>query len=167
MALTGADAAVARAQREDVAWPPKRFGRGGGRGEGSAGEGAVVGRDAGGDGRMGGVDGKRVGGSVGIGVFENHLGQGEGSREGGGDGSTDQATRVSDHKGHLVGSYVLGCTDEVALILAVCRIEDDDEFAISKSVYRVLDRVEMKLGEPVDLHLQGWLLHTVTWRIEG
>lgn len=39
--------------------------------------------------------------------------------------------RVSDHKGHLVGSYVLGCTDEVALILAVCRIEDDDEFAIS------------------------------------
>lgn len=92
VALTGADAAVARAQREDVAGPPKRFGRGGGRGEGSAGEGAVVGRDAGGDGRMGGVDGKRVGGSVGIGVFENHLGQGEGSREGGGDGSTDQAT---------------------------------------------------------------------------
>lgn len=38
---------------------------------------------------------------------------------------------MSDHKGHLVVSDVLGCTDEVALILAVCRIEDDDEFAIS------------------------------------
>lgn len=74
MALASANAAVARAQRKNVAGPAERRRRSGGRGEGSTGEGAVVGGDAGGDGRMGGVDGERVGGPVGIGVFENHLG---------------------------------------------------------------------------------------------
>lgn len=38
---------------------------------------------------------------------------------------------MSDHKGHLVGSDALGCTDEVALVLAVGGIENDDKFAIS------------------------------------
>lgn len=38
---------------------------------------------------------------------------------------------MSDHKCHLVGSDVLGCTDKVALILAVGGVEDDNEFTIS------------------------------------
>lgn len=92
MASAGADAPVSCSQWEDVAGSPKRSGRGRGRGEGPAGEGTVVSGDAGGDAWVGGVDGDRIGGPIGIGVFENHLGQGKGGGEGGGDGSTDQAT---------------------------------------------------------------------------
>lgn len=78
MALAGANAALARPEREDVARAPEG-GRGGGRvGEGATGQGAVMGGDAGCDGGVGGVDGDGVGGSVGVAVFEDHLGEGEG-----------------------------------------------------------------------------------------
>ena len=36
--------------------------------------------------------------------------------------------RVPDHEGHLLGRDGLRGDDEVALILAVCRVKDDDEF---------------------------------------
>lgn len=53
-----------------------------------------MGGDTGGEGWMGGVDGYRIGSTVGIGIFENHLGQGEGAGEGGGDRSAYQATKM-------------------------------------------------------------------------
>lgn len=85
------DPAVASAQREDVARPSEVRGGWGGRGERAAGEGAVVGGDAGCEGGVGGVDGEGVGGAVGVGVFEDHLWEGEGVGEGGGDGGADEA----------------------------------------------------------------------------
>lgn len=53
-----------------------------------------MGGDTGGDGRVGGVDGERVGSPVGIGVFEHHLWQSEGAGQGVGDRSAYQTTRL-------------------------------------------------------------------------
>lgn len=46
---------------------------------------------AGCDGGVGGVDGDGVGGAVGVGVCEDHLGEVEGFCEGGGDRGADEA----------------------------------------------------------------------------
>lgn len=37
---------------------------------------------------------------------------------------------VSDHKGHFLGCDGFGGDDEVAFVLAICGVEDDDEFSI-------------------------------------
>ncbi len=50
-----------------------------------------MGGDAGRDGGVRGVDGEGVGGAVGVGVVEDHLGEGEGFGEVGGDGGADKA----------------------------------------------------------------------------
>lgn len=54
-----------------------------------------MGGDAGCDGRVGSVDGERVGCSIGVGVLENHLGEGERSREVVGNRGADEATESS------------------------------------------------------------------------
>lgn len=70
---------------------------------------------------------------------------------------------MPDHEGHLLRRDVLGRDDEVALILAVRRVEDDDELAVSECADGVLDAVEVELrGGSIRWHLSaaaaaGWL----------
>lgn len=52
-----------------------------------------MGGNTGGDGRVGGIDGERVGSAVGIGVLGNHLGEGEEGGKGGWKRSAYQTTR--------------------------------------------------------------------------
>lgn len=40
---------------------------------------------------------------------------------------------MADHEGHLLGRNVFCGDDEIAFVLTVHRIEDDDEFSISYS----------------------------------
>lgn len=41
--------------------------------------------------------------------------------------------RVTDHEGHFFCGHRFRCDDEIAFVLAVHRIKDNDEFAISCS----------------------------------
>lgn len=43
----------------------------------------------------------------------------------------EEVPRVTDHKGHLLGGDGFGCTDQIAFILALGRVQHDDEFAVS------------------------------------
>ncbi len=54
--------------------------------------------DPGCDQRSTGVDGDGVGGMIAVGVLENHLGQGQGSRQGGGNGGANYTTVGKRHK---------------------------------------------------------------------
>lgn len=83
------DAARARAEREDVAGAAEGVGGGGLRGEGTAGDGTVVGGNAGCYGGVVGVDGDGVSGAFWVGVLSDHLGEGEGVCDGGGDGGAN------------------------------------------------------------------------------
>lgn len=52
------------------------------------------------------------------------------SREGGRNGTADEAARMTDHEGHLVGRGIFSCDDEIAFVLTGDRVEDNDEFAL-------------------------------------
>ena len=54
----------------------------------------------------------------------------------------DHAARVADHERHLLGRHLLGRDDEVALVLAVLVVDDDDELAARDRVDGSFDRVE-------------------------
>ena len=79
-----------------------------------------------------GVDRDGVGGPVRVGVVVDHLRQGEGEGEGRPQRRADDAARVADHEGHLGGGDVFGRDDQVALVLAVGRVEHDDELAAAE-----------------------------------
>lgn len=125
------------------------------RGEGAAGNGAVVGGDAGCEGGVTGVDGKGVGCTVRVCIVENHLWEVKSGCEGGGDRGADKTTEIvggvrrlcgeaaekgvssvgglpgmADHEGHLFSCDVLGSANEVAFVLAVGGVENDDKLAI-------------------------------------
>ena len=57
-------------------------------------------------------------------------------------GKTDHAARVADHERHLVGRHLLGGDDEIAFVLAVLVVDDDDELAALDRVDRALDGFE-------------------------
>lgn len=63
---------------------------------------------------------------------------------------------MPDHEGHLLGRDVLRRDDEVALVFAVRRVEDDDELAVSERADGVLDAVEVELrGGSIRWHLRA------------
>ena len=63
---------------------------------------------------------------------------------------------MPDHKGHLLRRDILGRDDEVAFVLAVRRVEDDDEFAVLEGAEGVLDAVELELRGSIGWHLRGY-----------
>lgn len=126
-----AHAAGPRAQRQHVARAAEARGGRGRVGERAAGQGAVVRRDARGDGRVRGVDGDGVGGAAGVLVRGDHLREGEAVGQGGDDGRAHVARRVPDQEGHLLGGDGLGGDDEVGFVFAVGLVEDDYELAIA------------------------------------
>lgn len=72
-----------------MARAPKVFEAGGWGGKGAAGEGAVLGGNAGCYGGVAGIDGDGVGSALGVGVVGDHLGEGEAVGDFGGDGGAD------------------------------------------------------------------------------
>lgn len=71
------DSAHLGLQGQDVARPPEVLRAHVGGGEGTAGQGAVVGGYTSRDGRIAGVYGDGVGGALGVGVLDDHLREGE------------------------------------------------------------------------------------------
>ena len=61
----------------------------------------------------------------------------------------DQPARVRGHEVDRLGRRELRCDDEVALVLAVGVVHDDDELALTNVVERLLDgreRRQVRLG---------------------
>ena len=46
-----------------------------------------------------------------------------------GDGGAQHASGMFQHEIHLLGGYLLGCNDQVTLVLAVFVVNHDDEIA--------------------------------------
>src|SRR5262252_5593709 len=90
---------------------------------------AVVRRDAGRD-QVAGLDGHAERGAVAAGVVVHHRLDLELVEPGGEDGRADQAARVAGHERDLLGRDQLGSDAEVALVLAVLVVDDDDEPAV-------------------------------------
>ena len=65
-----------------------------------------------------------------------------------GDGCAEHAAAVAQHEVHLLGGYHLGSCDEVAFVLAVFIVHDDDELSLAEVGQRLLYGVQFK-----------WLVH--------
>ena len=121
-------AALARAQREDVAGTGEIGGGGFGIDGGADGVGAVGGGDAGGD-AFAGFDGLSEGGAEARGVLLRH---GEEAQVVGalfGEGQADEAAAVAGHEVDGFGRDVLGGQGQVAFVLAVLVIDHDHHAA--------------------------------------
>ncbi len=130
LGLAGADedAALAGAQREDVAGTGEVTGCGVGIDGGADGVGAVGGGDAGGD-AFAGLDGLGECGAEARGVL---LGHGEEAQVVGallGQGEADEAAAVAGHEVDGLGGDVLGGEGEVAFVFAVFVVDDDHHAA--------------------------------------
>ena len=68
--------------------------------------------------------------------------------------------RMPDHEGHLLCGDIFSSNDEVAFILTVCGVQDNDEFTPSESVQSLLDGIEGLLVNAIVCHLDddggGW-----------
>ena len=141
LGMAGADqhAAVAGAQREDVAGrgdvlrPRARVD---GDGDGA---GAVVGGDAGGH-ALARLDRDGEGGLVARGVGLRHQRQAERVEPLAGQREADQAAAVGGHEVDRVGRRHLGGDDEVALVLAILVVDEDEHPAVAGVVDDLLDR---------------------------
>ena len=60
----------------------------------------------------------------------------------------DDAARVADHERHLLGRHLLGRDDEVALVLAVLVVDDDDELAAPRSASIAASTVSKVIAAP-------------------
>ena len=146
--LEHAALAVARAGRCDRAGPGRR---GGSRvDEGGDGGGPVGGRDAGG-GAVAVVDGHGERGAVALGVGRHHRRQVELVEALAGHRHADDARRVVQEEGDLLGRGELGRHDEVALVLAVLVVDHDDDLAAPDGGDGLLD-----LGERHASALPSW-----------
>ena len=126
-------------------WPGRR--RSDGHGGGVDGDvnrgGAVAGGDAGGDAEAAlRVDADREGGGQLLGVPLGHLGQAELVAALAGERQADQAPAVQGHEVDHLGRDQLGRADEIALVLAVLVVGDDDDLAVAQVVDRLLDGAE-------------------------
>src|SRR5690606_678368 len=146
VAVAHQDAAGAGAQREDVAGPDQVGGFGGAARQQPEGGGAVGGGDSGGDAvGGGGVDGDGEGGLHRLGVVVHHLRQPEAVQFVALHGGADQAAALAHHEGDDLGGGHLGRDDEVALVLAVLVVDDDDRPAGRDVGDGLLDRVERQV----------------------
>ena len=154
--MAGADehAAVARAQRKDVA----------GAGEilrarlwidgGEDGDGAIGGADAGGDAEAA-VDGFAEGGAVDRGVDRRHERQVELVAAVFGERQADQAAGVLGHEVDGFGGDFFGGHGEVALVFAVFVVDEDDHAALANFFDGFFN------GGEFGLSFQSWLLCSV------
>ena len=130
LGVAGADqhAALLRGEREDVAGGDDVF-RLGMTSDGSLhGTRPVVGRDAGGH-TSGGLDRHRERGAVRGAVVAHHLLQAELAAALVGEGQADQAAAEAGHEVDRLGGDEFGRHDEVALVLTVLFVHQDDHLA--------------------------------------
>ena len=125
--LAGADehAALAGAEREDVAGAGEIVRGGAGVDGDFDGVGAVGGGDAGGD-AFAGLDGFGKGGAEARGVLLGHGAEAEVVGALLGEGEADEAASVSGHEVDGLGGDELGGEGEVAFVFAVFVVDDDD-----------------------------------------
>ena len=102
----------------------------------------AVGRGDAGRDAFAGVDGDGVRGAAAVLVGVEHRRQVEAVGVGLGHRHADVAGRVADHERDQLGRGQLGGEDEVALVLAVLVVDDDDGLAGLDVGDRALDRVE-------------------------
>ena len=121
-------AALLVAEGEQVAGARQLLRRGVRVEERLGGEGPVVGGDAGG-GALEGIDGDGEGGEVAGGVVGDHHGQVQLLEPPGGEGHADEPAGVLAHEVDGLGRGELGADGQVALVLPVLVVDDDDELA--------------------------------------
>ena len=85
------------------------------------------------------VHAHRERGALALGVVRLHLAEVELAGALGGDRRADQARGVVEEERDLVGRRRLGRHDQVALVLAVLVVDDDDDLATTDRLDRVLD----------------------------
>ena len=85
------------------------------------------------------VDRDGVGGAMGRGVVVDHRVKLKPLGHFGQDGHAEQALAVGDHELDDFGRDLFGGDDEVAFVLAVFGVDDDDDAAIGESLERVFD----------------------------
>src|SRR6185295_3234846 len=132
------DAALLRPQGEDVARTEKVLGPRRRIDGGEDGGGAVGGGDARGD-LAAGLDGDGEGGAEGRGVGLHHEGEVQGPAAFLGQGEADEAAAVLGHEVDGRRRDFLGRDGEVALVLAVLVVADDDDLAPAEAFDRLLD----------------------------
>jgi hypothetical protein len=128
--LPGADedSTVLGAQGEHVARPGEVFGVGGRVNEREDSRCAIGNGDAGA--AVGDVDGHGEGGFMAGGIATDHHVEPQGSETFGAHRHADEASAVGCHEVNGVGSGELGCHNEVAFVLAILVIYDDDDLAV-------------------------------------
>lgn len=147
VAVADEDAAGAGAQREDVAGPDEVTAARDAAREHPQRGGAVGGGDAGGNAvGGGGVDGDREGGLHRLGVVLDHLRQFEAFQFVALHGRADQPAALAHHEGDDLGRGLLGGDDEVALVLTVLVVHDDDGTARGDVTDGLLDRVQERFS---------------------
>ena len=99
----------------------------------------VGGRDAG-RGAVAVVHAHREGGPLHLGVGGHHQGQVELLDPLGGERHADQTRGVGEEEGDLLGGDRVGGHDQVALVLAVLVVDDDDDLAAPDRRDRFLNR---------------------------
>ena len=131
-------AAALAAQREDVARAAQVVGRGVGVDEHLDRARAVGGGDAGG-GAVAGVDGEREGGAHGLAAVVAHQGQLELLEPFAFHRDAHDPGAVADHEREGLGRGALGGHDQVALVLAILVVDDDDHAAAADRLDCFLD----------------------------
>ena len=70
-----------------------------------------------------------------------------------GQAEADQPAAVRRHEVDRLGRRELGGDRQVALVLAVGRVDDDDELALADVLDRLLDRRERRVARPCSLRI--------------
>ena len=142
------------AQWKDVAGLDEVVRRGFGVGENADGFRAVVRADAGRD-IFRGIDGDGEVGAVAFAILEHHALEAELLRAFIRDGRADESASVRGHEVHRVRRNFFGGHHEVALVLAIGVVGDDDEFAGADVFENFFDRIELRING-------HWLISTET-----
>ncbi len=61
------------------------------------------------------------------------------------DGGAEHAACVLEHEVHLLGRNLLCCDDEVALVLAVFVVDNDDELSFFEVFYSILNAAQFEI----------------------
>lgn len=110
---------------------------GGRGGEGAAGQSAVLCGDTSGDGRVARVNGDRVGGALGVRVFEHHLREGQALGDFRGNGGADETAdigKMPSQYGILSNTGFLECS--LRSLVPASKERDKEGLCISNLVYR-------------------------------
>ena len=144
VAGAGEDAAIAGDQREDVARLQEVGARAIVVGQRPHRVGALLGGDAGGHADLV-VDGDGEGGAHRVEIVGDHRRQVQPVGAVGGHRHADDAAGVADHEGHLFRRRLRRGHDQVALVLAVGVVDDDDELALGDGRDGRFDAVEVRV----------------------